>query len=126
VLLSFARLVSEPDYLFAKIRDLLPADISVARAREVHAATFSFELMRTGPELRRDASAPSELSGFMETGIAALNNIALKRELKRLRRELEILHQRESRRVTKRARRVAGRVWRRLHETLTWSRDYAV
>jgi hypothetical protein len=109
VLLSFPRLVTDSDYLFSKVRNLLPARISYARAREVHAATFDFELVRTGLELRNDARAVAEPSGFVESGIAALNTIALKRELKRLRRELEILHRRDSRRITRRAARVAGR-----------------
>jgi hypothetical protein len=126
VLLSFARLVSEPDYLFAKLRNLLPAGISLEQAREVHAATFSPELVRTGLELRLDASAGSKPSGFMESGIGALNEIALKREVKRLCGELEILRRQEARRMTARVSRAASRLWRRLHDMLTWSRDYAV
>jgi hypothetical protein len=126
VLLSFARLVSDSDYLFAKLRNFLPGEISLDRAREVHAATFSFELVRTGLELGRDANAGSEPSGFTESGIGALNEIALKREVKRLYRELEILRQQEARRMTARVGRVTGRLRRRLNDMLTWSRDYAV
>jgi hypothetical protein len=126
VLLSFARLMTEPDYLFAKLRNLLPADISASRAREVHAAIFSIDKVRTGPELRAGADAGSEQSGLAEPGIVALNNIALKRELKQLRRELEQLRRRESRRITKRAWRALSRASRRLHDILTVSQDYAV
>jgi hypothetical protein len=123
VMLSYPRLVSDPDYLFAKLRGWLPADISVARAREVHAATFSFDKVRTGPELRAGADARS---GQGESSIAALNSIALNRELKQLRRELENLRKQEARRMTKRAWRVLSRVSRRLHGILTLSQDYAV
>jgi hypothetical protein len=126
VLLSFARLVSEPDYLFAKVRHLLPVDITAAQAREVHAATFSFNKVRTGSELRAGADAGSEQSGFAESGIAPLNNIALKRELQYLRRELEKLRTREARRMTNRVWRALSRVSRRLHGILTTSQDCAV
>jgi hypothetical protein len=66
------------------------------------------------------------LRGFIESGIGALNEIALKREVKRLCGELEILRRQEARRMTARVSRAASRIWRRLYDMLTWSRDYAV
>ena len=95
VLLSFARLMTEPDYLFAKLRSWLPSDITVVRAREVHAATFSFDKVRTGSELTAGSESGSALKGFAESGLIDLENIALRRELKQLRRELENLHRQE-------------------------------
>jgi hypothetical protein len=114
VLLSFPRLVSDPDYLFAKIGNVLPIEVPIARAREVHAETFNPEKVRAGRELSDNAGPAPELNGFTGSSITALDNMALKRELKQLREELESLRQPKLQRVTARARKIAGRLRRDL------------
>jgi hypothetical protein len=114
VLLSFPRLVTDPDYLFEKIRKVLPVEVAIARAREVHAETFNPEKVRAGRELSDNVGPAPERDGFVGSSITALDNMALKRELKQLRDELDGLRQPKLRRVTARARKIAARLRRDL------------
>jgi hypothetical protein len=91
VLISFPRFLTDADYLFGKIRNVLPIDISQARARDVHAAVFDPEKARTDRELNSSLGPTLEPDGSDCPSTAVLDNIALKRELKRLRREIEAL-----------------------------------
>jgi hypothetical protein len=91
VLISFPRFLTDSDYLFAKIRNLLPADVSEAQARDVHAAVFDPEKARTDRELDGSFGPTLEPDGSDRSSTTVLDNIALKRELKRLRREIEAL-----------------------------------
>lgn len=125
VLLSFPRLVTDPDYLFAKIGKVLPVEVPIARARQVHAETFNLEKVRAGRELSDNVGPASELNGFTGSSITALDNMALKRELKQLREELECLRRPKLRRVTARARKIAGRLRRDLLGRLASSNDRA-
>jgi hypothetical protein len=91
VLISFPKFLIDPDYLFAKIRHVLPIEVSVAQAREAHAATFDPEKARTDRELNGSFGPTLDPDGATDSGTTALDNIALKRELKRLRGEIEVL-----------------------------------
>jgi len=91
VLISFPRFLTDPDYLFAKISKALPIGISAAQAREVHAAIFDAEKVRTDRELGGSFGPTLDPADCGDSSIAALDNIALKRELKRLRREIDAL-----------------------------------
>jgi len=123
VLLSFPRLVTDPDYLFERIRKVLPVEVPLARAREVHAETFNLEKVRAGRELSDNVGAAPERDGFAGSSITALDNMALKRELKQLRAELESLRRPGLRRAAARARKIAGRLRRDLLGRLASSGD---
>jgi hypothetical protein len=105
VLISFPRFLTDPDYLFAKIQDVAPIGMSVAQARDVHAAIFDPEKARTDRELDGSFGPTLEPDGLADPSITALDNIALKRELKRLRREIETL---QAQRITARSRAITA------------------
>jgi hypothetical protein len=89
VLLAFPRLVSDPDYLFGKLSPVLPIEVPIERAREVHAATFSAALVRVEGELSDEESKVSSVLGeFQGPSLRALDNAALRRSLIQLRNQL--------------------------------------
>jgi hypothetical protein len=86
--LSFPRFVTDPDYLYRKLAPLLPADTDIARAREVHAATFQVAKVRVERELGGRAEAARCSAGREYPDLQVLEGAALRREMIRLRREL--------------------------------------
>lgn len=100
VLLAFPRFAIDPDYLFRQLRAVLPIDISVRRARDVHAATFSPAKVRVGREPASETRLAPNVGEMAEPSFAALDNVALKRELERLRVELDALRKSTSWRLT--------------------------
>lgn len=89
ILLAFPKFATDPDYLFRKLRPVLPADISLTRARAAHAATFNLDKVRVGAELTNDIGAPCADNGVAAPNLMALENAALKREIERLRDAIE-------------------------------------
>lgn len=78
VLLSFPRLVEDPDYLFRQLRQVLPPNTTLEQARAVHQGLADPAKVRVGGELQRGAAGA-------ESGGDRLDNIALRRELQRVR-----------------------------------------
>lgn len=91
VLLDFPRLVLDAEYVFAKLAPLLPLapTVDAARAREVHRSLADAGKVRIGAELaeagRRGTGDPGDAG---EPSLATLDQIAIRRELSRLRAEL--------------------------------------
>jgi hypothetical protein len=73
--------------LHRKLAPLLPADITIEHTRAVHATTFRIEAVRVGRELSDDEISPV-MDGVGGISFQALDNAALKRELKELRDQL--------------------------------------
>jgi len=97
VLVAFPRLATDPDYLHRKLAPLLPADIPVAQARAVHAATFKLENVRVERELNSEDELPPVMDRMQGPSMQVLDNAALKRELSRLRDQLsEVTAQHEA------------------------------
>ena len=78
VFLAFPRFVEDADYLFANLSRLLPG-VDAATARAVHGRLADPALVRVGDELKSLGSGPD---------LAALDGVALKRELTRIRARL--------------------------------------
>jgi hypothetical protein len=87
VLLAFPRLASDADYLFGKLAPVLPINVSIERAREAHATTFSAAMVRVEGELS-DEVQPLPVHEFQGPDLRALDNAALKRSLTQLRGQL--------------------------------------
>jgi hypothetical protein len=90
IFVAFPRLVEDADYLFGKLRPLIPASITPEQARRSHGRTADASLARVGRELRRAGErkpAPRDSASSMPT-LLELDNIAMRRELVRLRNEL--------------------------------------
>jgi hypothetical protein len=90
IFVAFPRLVQDADYLFDKLRPLIPASITLEQARRSHSRTADASLARVGRELRRAGERKPEPAGSapaMPT-LAELDNIALRRELVQLRDRL--------------------------------------
>jgi hypothetical protein len=90
IFLAFPRLVEEADYLFDKLKPVLPAEITREQARRSHQSIADPDLVRVGRELRQEyrhdprrSNRPMEMPSFEE-----LDNVALRRELERLRARL--------------------------------------
>jgi hypothetical protein len=92
--LAFPRFATDPDYLYRRIAPLLPVAVNIAQAREVHAATFEASKIRVEREFS-DAEEPTSFSQEATyPTFQALDNAALRREMKRLRGELKDAHAR--------------------------------
>jgi len=87
VLLAFPRFATDGDYLYRRLAPVLPVGVAAERAREAHAATFQPGSVRVEEELEGEISADENPPELM-----ALDNAALRRELKRLRGELAEQH----------------------------------
>ena len=90
IFVAFPRLVQDADYLFDKLRPLIPASITVEQTRRTHSRTADASLAKVGRELRRTGERKPEPAGStpaMPT-LEELDNIALRRELVRLRDRL--------------------------------------
>jgi hypothetical protein len=83
ILLSFPRLAEDPDYLYAKLRPVLPDAVTLEVARESHRRTADVTKIRIENELR-GAARPMPERGNLPS-LETLDNIALRRELDRLR-----------------------------------------
>ncbi|MBV8736200.1 MAG: hypothetical protein JO007_02880 [Alphaproteobacteria bacterium] len=79
VFIAFPRLAEDPEYLFKKLKPVLPVDITLEQVRRSHHKLADPNLVRVGRERRHQAGTPS----FEE-----LDNIALKREIRHLRDRL--------------------------------------
>ena len=86
--LDFPRLAEDPDYLFTKLRSLLPADSAIAQAQTAHARLADAAKIRIGTELRTalpDESESMSRGGLVYPAPDTLDLIAIRRELVRLR-----------------------------------------
>jgi hypothetical protein len=81
VLLDFPRLAQDSDYLFAKLRPVLPPDVTAVRGRAAHALLADPRKIRTGAEL---AQAAAPLPERQAAAHDALDAAALRREARRL------------------------------------------
>jgi hypothetical protein len=87
------RILEEPDYLFAKLKAYLPADISADHGRKAHEAVTKKGNVRIEAEL---CDTPAAFEGLADPGLAyptqdRLDGVALRREVGRLRREVATL-----------------------------------
>ena len=80
VFLHFPRLASDPEYLFEKLAFILPADTTLERVRCAVARVSEAENIRVEQEIALSPSDPALL---------VVENIALKREVERLRLDAE-------------------------------------
>jgi hypothetical protein len=76
IFVAFPRLVEDADYLFNKLKAVLPVEITVEQARQSHQSIADPDLVRASRERRQGTEMPSS---------DELDNIALRRELARLR-----------------------------------------
>lgn len=79
VFVAFPRLAEEPEYLFKKLKPILPVNITLEQVRRSHHKLADPDLVRVGRERRHQAGTPS---------LEELDNIALKREIRQLRDRL--------------------------------------
>jgi hypothetical protein len=86
--LAFPRFVTDQDYLFRKLSPLLPVDIPIAHARQVHANTFQATNVEVERELGGGDGVATSIPGIEYPTFLALDNAALKREANRLRAQL--------------------------------------
>jgi hypothetical protein len=85
--LAFPRFAKDPDYLYRKLVPLLPPGVDTARAREVHAATFEAAKVRVEHELGSSKEHDFRQEAVQYPTLQALDNAALRRELRLLRNE---------------------------------------
>lgn len=85
ILVAFPRLAEDPDYLFAKLAPVLPG-VTVEQASAAHARTADPAKVRVGGEFAPAIAVAQSVAA--EANLAALNGIALRREVVRLRAEL--------------------------------------
>jgi hypothetical protein len=83
VFVEFPRLISDADYLFGKLRSFLPATVTAEVARSAHGQLAHIEAVRTETEL--GSAASNVVSGAKHSDLEHLDQIAIRRELKRLR-----------------------------------------
>jgi hypothetical protein len=90
VFLDFPRFANDADYLYDRLRPVLPERVTLESARAAHAATAEPETkVRVGAELAQMSRKPvSLMSG---PSLDELDRIALARELKRRIREVDAL-----------------------------------
>lgn len=92
VLLAFPRLVTDPDYLFGKLSPVMPFEVTIERAREAHAETFSAAMVRVESELREELELSSVSDEFQGPSLLVLDNAALRRSLTHVQNQAEQLH----------------------------------
>jgi hypothetical protein len=76
IFLAFPRLISDPDYLFSRLRPCLPASVTADRALAAHRTLAAPDKVRVADELRHTCTAPTN---------QAIDQVAIRRELARLR-----------------------------------------
>jgi hypothetical protein len=87
ILLSFPRLAEDAEYLYGRLRSVLPRDVTFEMASAAHQRVADARKIRIEAELRDGAgSRDSDRGGF--PNLETLDNIALRRELDRLRERL--------------------------------------
>lgn len=92
VFLDFPRLVEDGDYLYERLKSLLPENLEKERALKAHAKLVDLSKVRTGREISAICNiATPEQSKFLQPGIEypgldKIDTIALKRALSNLRK----------------------------------------
>lgn len=87
VFLDFPRLAEDADYLFRKLRFVLPAGTTCERARATHARIADSRKIRVGQELRAASLAPPSRPVVEYPASDILDRVALAREVARLNAE---------------------------------------
>ena len=89
IFLAFPRLAEDSDYLFDRLRPVLPDNIDRQAARDAHRRIADLAKVRVGSELDAARQPEAAVSPIMRHGSPeALDSIAIRRELSRLRRQL--------------------------------------
>jgi hypothetical protein len=89
IFVAFPRMVEDAGYLFSKLRPVLPASVSLEQAQRSHRRIANASLARVGRELRESGEGqPLTAGSAAPVTLEALDNIALRRELVRLRDRL--------------------------------------
>jgi hypothetical protein len=85
--IAFPRFIDDADYLFERLRSVLPATATLEQARTAHQRTAKREKVRTGDELRSHAQFPLASAPLSYPSHDQLDRIALGREIARLHEE---------------------------------------
>lgn len=90
IFVAFPRLVTDTDYLIGKLRPVIPASVTLEQARQSHRRVADAALVRVDQELSRtgERPIPAAPSAPAIPTLKELDNIALRRELVRLRDRL--------------------------------------
>jgi hypothetical protein len=93
VLLGFPRLIEDGDYLFERLKSVLPETVTPEQARAAHQRTAQHEKVRVGDELgiEQDGKFSTIPAGINYPDRHRLDRVALGREIARLNREREAL-----------------------------------
>jgi hypothetical protein len=81
VFVAFPRIIEDADYLFERLRELLPVGTTAEQAREAHSRTAEREKVRVGDELKSAAPSMAQVS---YPATEQLDRAALAREIARL------------------------------------------
>ena len=129
VFLAFPRLVEDWDYLFKKLRNFLPPDVTPEMARETHRTVADARKVRVGYEVASKTSSSMFSSGIVMGAIKhldddSLDRIAMKRELIRLTQKCDSCHSElEARRRERDALRTERDALRTERDALRTERD---
>jgi hypothetical protein len=88
IFVAFPRLAEDADYLYARLRPLLPEAVTLDAARTAHRRIADAAKIRIEGELRDSAGGPRQPDRGGLPSFETLDNIALRRELDRLRERL--------------------------------------
>lgn len=93
VLLVFPKFVEEPEYLYRSLRPLLPTNITEELASDVFKKIVTRDKVRVGDEIQALVSVETESPKFVTAypKQVEIDNMALRREIQRLRQELVLL-----------------------------------
>ena len=117
IFVAFPRLVQDTDYLIDKLRPVIPASVTLEQARQAHRRVADAALVRVGQELSRTGERPALVatSATAVPTLKELDNIALRRELVRLRDRLAAT---EAARLALARPRLVRRLFNRCRRTL--------
>jgi hypothetical protein len=87
IFVAFPRMVQDTDYLIGKLRPVIPASVTLEQARQSHRRVADAALVRVGQELSQTGELHVLPAASLPT-LKELDNIALRRELVRLRDRL--------------------------------------
>ena len=87
IFVAFPRMVQDTDYLIGKLRPVIPASVTLEQARQSHRRVADAALVRVGQELSQTGELHVLPAALLPT-LKELDNIALRRELVRLRDRL--------------------------------------
>jgi hypothetical protein len=91
IFLSFPKLIQDADYLFRKLRSVLPAEITLERAQQIHAKIADLKKVRVEGELLAENNQMARsANGTDVPSFEKLDNIALRRELHHIRVRLAL------------------------------------